>query len=166
MIPDNQTIENFDLIWRFSDDKKYTQLSMDEFDRFHPFSDIESIKLWEKYVYPSTNLLERHISEMVARNSIFLENRTQFENKSDDTLQKWLKLQIPVTVSTTIFFFWHAEVSVRTDWELFLNHWDDFCYPSDDSNIIVFPEAEKCIIYIEDCWYILTRKKGKTVFEK
>ena len=51
MIPENQALNEFELIWRFSDAQKYVQLSPDEFNRFHPISAKEGLKLWEKYVY-------------------------------------------------------------------------------------------------------------------
>ena len=167
MLPDCQELKTFELIWRFNDADKYTQLSIEEFTRFHPIEVNESLELWKKYVYPGTNLTERHLSELYARKSIVRPVKTnsrQLIGGEEIEVTKWLESQFPIAKDSLLFFFWHAEVSVKTDWELFLSHWDDFCYPSDDSNIIILPQEDRCIIYIEDVWYIFPLEKDSTVF--
>jgi hypothetical protein len=59
----------------------------------------------------------------------------------------------------------YAEMAVETDWRLFLDHWDDFCYPSDDSNILVLPTLGKAVVYIEERWYVLDNLATGTAFE-
>jgi hypothetical protein len=167
MIPKDQALNEFELIWRFSDAQKYTQLSPDEFNRFRPISANESLTLWEKYVYPSSKEHERHLTELYVRKCIKWPDWPTFRSSTENEEKQVvpiLRQEIPATESSELLFFWHAEVCVATDWSLFLDHWDDFCYPSDDSNVIVLPEIEKAIIYIEERWHILPRKRGKTIF--
>src|SRR6266498_3141513 len=151
MMPNNNALNEFELIWRFTDAQKYAQLSPDEFKRFRPIAPKESLKLWRKYVYPSSNEREHHLTQLYVQNLITwpdcpsFRSSTEIEEKQVVTT---LKKEIPAIDSSELLFFWHAEVCVATDWSLFLAHWDDFCYPSDDSNVIVLPETEKAIVYI------------------
>jgi hypothetical protein len=65
---------------------------------------------------------------------------------------------VPVT-------FPQRHLAVETDWRLFLDHWDDFCYPSDDSNILVLPTLGKAVVYIEERWYVLDNLANGMAFE-
>ncbi|MBU1053487.1 MAG: DUF2947 domain-containing protein [Proteobacteria bacterium] len=168
MIPLNSIYSDFDLIWRFSDAEKYVQLSEAEFRRFHPIPSDESIKLWNEYVYPSNNSREHHLTELYVQKNIKWPDGPTFKT-DDDVVEKeiasLLRKSFPLPDNTTVYFFWHAETCVKTDWGLFLSYWDDFCYPSDDSDVIVIPEFDKAIIYIEDRWHFLPKALGKTIFQ-
>ena len=47
---------------------------------------------------------------------------------------------LPPRPATPVLVSWHDEVAVLTDWELFVAHWDDFCYPSSD-DVTVWPAS-------------------------
>ncbi len=167
MIPDDPALQNFGLIWRFSDAQKYTQLSAAEFQRFRPLPEAESLRRWEELVYPDASPGHRHLTELYVQRLVAWPQSVSFRSDSKhDESQVVQKLKREVTADDTseAIFFWHAELAVRTDWRLFLDHWDDFCYPSDDSNIMVLPASGKAIAYIEGRWYILDRLKTGTVF--
>jgi len=167
MTPKDQAFYEFELIWRFSDSQRYTQLTSDEFNRFRPTSAKDGLKLWEKYVYPGSKTRERHLTELYVRKRIELPDSPTFRSgteKEEKQVVPTLRQEIPETETSEVLFFWHAEVCVKTDWGLFFNHWDDFCYPSDDSNVIVLPGVEKAIIFIEESWHILSRKRGEAIF--
>jgi len=169
VIPGDPALENFELIWRFSDAVKYSQLSSDEFNRFSPVLPGESLKLWEKYVYPSSQLYESHLCQLYAQKQIQWPEGASFHftgEREDRKVLAMLRQQIAATESSAVLFFWSAEVCARTDWGLFLTHWDDFCYPSDDSNVIVLPGIDKAVVYIEDVWHILPRQDDRTIFGK
>jgi hypothetical protein len=167
MIPDDPALQNFGLIWRFSDAEKYTQLSMSEFRHFRPLSEADSIRCWEEFVYPDASPGHRHLTELYVQRLIAWPQNSSFRSvsKSDEALVvQNLKREIAAGDASEAIFFWHAELAVRTDWRLFLNHWDDFCYPSDDSNILVLPEVGKAVAYIEERWHIFDRPGIGTVF--
>jgi len=169
MTPEGQGLNEFELIWRFSDAQRYTQLTPDEFSRFRPTSPKDGLGLWEKYVYPGSNKRERHLTELYVRKLIEWPDSPTFRSsteKEEKRVVHTLRQEIPATETSALLFFWHAEVCVKTDWGLFLDHWDDFCYPSDDSNVIVLPGVEKAVIYIEENWHILSRKRGKPIFAR
>ncbi len=167
MMPDETELQTFPLIWRFTDAQKYTQLSCDEFQRFQPLPEAESLQAWERYVYPASGPGKRHLMQLLVQRHIAWPDVPSFLSKSKEETEgvvQTLRREIPAEVSSEVLFFWHAEVCVRTDWRLFLDHWDDFCYPSDDSNLVVLPEMEKVVAYIEDRWHIFNRVKSNTVF--
>ena len=169
MIPKDSTLEEFDLIWRFSNAEKYTQLSPAEFKRFRPIPLSDSLKLWEQYVFPGSELRERHITSLYVNKLIKWPECTTYgttTEEDEEQLLPILKQEIQVPLSSELLFFWHAEISVRTDWGLFLDHWDDFSYPSDDSNVMVLPSHDKAIINIEHTWHIVPRKIREPIFLK
>ncbi|MCX8534327.1 DUF2947 family protein [Chryseobacterium luquanense] len=53
-----------------------------------------------------------------------------------------------------IIFFWGGQTSFEISWYLFIKYWDDFCYPSDDNNLIICEEKKILITYVEDCFTI------------
>jgi len=160
MIPDDPAVQAFGLIWRFSDAQKYTQLSEAEFGRFRPLSESEALKLWAQFVSPDASPGHRHLRELYVQRLIKWPEVASFTSESkDDEMNVVTNLQreILASDSTEAIFFWHAETAVRTDWRLFLDHWDDFCYPSDDSNILVLPTVGRTVVYMEERWYVLDR---------
>jgi hypothetical protein len=153
MIPDDPTLQNFGLIWRFSDARKYTQLSAAEFLRFRPLSEAESLQHWEQFVYPDSSLGHRHLTELYVEKNIQWPSSVSFRSESDaEEKQVVQNLQRAIAANrlSEVLFFWNGVEAVSTDWGLFLDHWDDFCYPSDDSNILVLPVERKAVAYIEE----------------
>lgn len=57
-----------------------------------------------------------------------------------------------------ITFFCRGACAVNTKWGVFLEYWSDFCYPSDDSNVIIFHRDSRAIIYIEDELWMVYQK--------
>jgi len=168
MIPDDPALKSFGLIWRFSDAQKYTQLSETEFRRLQPLSEDESLKRWEQHVYSDASPGHRHLVQLCLNRLVRLPEAPAFISKSHDEeirVVQNLQRRIVAADSTEVLFFWHAEVAAKTDWHLFLEHWNDFCYPSDDSNILILPSVGKAVAYIEERWYVLDRLKTGTFLE-
>ena len=167
MIPDDPILQSFGLIWRFSDADRYTQLSTAEFLRFHPLPESESLKKWKEFIYPDASPGHRHLKELHVQRLVTWPQNISFQSESkDDERQVVQNLQreIAAVDSSEVCFFWHAEQAVRTDWRLFLDHWDDFCYPSDDGNILVLPSLMKAVVYDEERWYIMNWTTTGPVF--
>ena len=63
----------------------------------------------------------------------------------------WLRDQQP-ELSAQAFVSWRGDAAIRTTWEIFTAHWDDFCYPSSD-DVVVWPESERWALFYfhEDC---------------
>ena len=71
---------------------------------------------------------------------------------------KDLENVMKLSKNNPITFFWNANCGLETDWGIFVKYWTDFCYSSDDSNILVPHNSEKAIIYIEDKLWVVNRK--------
>lgn len=87
------------------------------------------------------------------------------ESKDDEAqvLQN-LRRDIAANDSYEVIFFWHAEQAVKTGRRLFLDHWNDFCYPGDDSNILLIPKIMKAVAYVEERWYVFNWQAINRVF--
>ena len=56
---------------------------------------------------------------------------------ADPRLAKvWLRSVQPDTVAK-VRVLWAEEVAVQTEWGVFSEYWDDFCYPSSDDVIAI-----------------------------
>ena len=55
---------------------------------------------------------------------------------------------LPPAAATGILISWDTRTAAATDWELFVAHWDDFCYPSSD-DVTVWP--------LDDGWTLCYR---------
>ena len=45
---------------------------------------------------------------------------------------------LPIDASTEIMLSWNASTALVTDWDTFVSHWDDFCYPASD-DVVIWP---------------------------
>lgn len=64
---------------------------------------------------------------------------------SDDDGRAWLQarhggMRDIVTVS------WSPECALRTSWQIFTEHWSDFCYPMSD-DVAVWPDSERWVLF-------------------
>ena len=50
--------------------------------------------------------------------------------------------------SSEIILFWSIGCAIKTEWEIFSKYWSDFCYPSDDGNILLLDN--QILVYDED----------------
>ena len=48
--------------------------------------------------------------------------------------------ELPPPPDEVVLVSWDAQTAVITDWDAFVTHWDDFCYPSSD-DVTVLPLA-------------------------
>ena len=48
---------------------------------------------------------------------------------------------------TEIVLSWNPSTALRTDWETFVGHWDDFCYPAADNVDIRAPDGDWILRY-------------------
>jgi len=49
-------------------------------------------------------------------------------------IRSWL-LRLQPNVEVPVAVCWSKDLGVETDWGLFVEHWDDFCYPFDEVTI-------------------------------
>ncbi len=46
-------------------------------------------------------------------------------------VSEWLR-RVQPDLRARVYVAWSDELAVETSWEIFTEHWDDFCYPSSD----------------------------------
>lgn len=63
-----------------------------------------------------------------------------------DPVRAWLTT-LPVESGAAILLSWDVETAVATDWQTFVTHWDDFCYPGSDDLTVWSPEASWYLCY-------------------
>lgn len=167
MIPDDPLLANLCVIWRFTDAEKYCQFTKEKFDRLRPLTEKESLKKWAEFVHPASDRLSRHLVQLFVRGRIEYPEAPTFQsvtNAEEARVPTNLRRYLPAEDSTDALFFWHGTEAVWTDFGLFLEHWSDFCYPSDESNVLVIPELSKAVWYREDNWFVLERGDGQEFF--
>ncbi|MEN2774367.1 DUF2947 family protein [Acetivibrio clariflavus] len=77
------------------------------------------------------------------------------EPEKESQTVNFLQKNILIPEESKITFFWSESCSFETVWGIFLKYWTDFCYPSDDSNVIVIHNYPLAVIYIEDKLWIV-----------
>jgi hypothetical protein len=56
----------------------------------------------------------------------------------------WLRAQAP-NAAEEIVVSWDRETALRTTWDFFTSHWDDFCYPASD-DVLVVPDGKSWVL--------------------
>jgi len=63
----------------------------------------------------------------------------QFADVSIAAGCSWLRAQAP-NLSEQVTVSWERDMALRTSWEFFTAHWDDFCYPLSD-DVLILPDG-------------------------
>lgn len=150
------SIDSFELKWRFAeDDSKWTVLPPEDLANFKPLTEDTAEWLWSCHVSDSA----QHLMDIAARQTP--PNRDVFGRCILEIDDDWTSTEEQMRVTQTfnssiqissvscVYFFWNASSAVETTWDVFLRYWSDFCYPSDDSNVAVLPDAGCNLYYIE-----------------
>lgn len=123
-------IAQFPLIWRWTS-ANHALFSESELAALRPCSPLEAARIHDDShsLYGPNGLYEQHFTGLhihAADGSI-----------SDGCA--WLRAQAP-DLSKQVVVSWDRQTALRTSWELFTAHWDDFCYPSSD-DVTVIPDC-------------------------
>jgi hypothetical protein len=118
------TIQEFPLAWRWTD-ARYAVFAADVLPRLTPHSPDEASRLFEhaKVLSRSADSAALHISA----------------DGPPAQVIAWLRAQQP-RFTEEVFVCWCGDTALRTDWSTFIEHWDDFCYPSSD-DVTVLPQS-------------------------
>ena len=142
-------LSDFPYAYRFNDEN-YNVLPKDYMLKIISLSKEESSLLWGKYI-DETSIHYKKIEVKKGSLEKILDD-CGWGNKIDEEKTKNV-LKGLTNDDTSIIIFWSKHYSVKTTWEIFCNYWSDFCYPSDDGNIILY--RNQIIIYDEDKLYRL-----------
>ena len=144
------TISDFPLIWRWTN-ASHALFSESELEGLHPCSPAEAARFHDvsRSFDTRTGLDQMHFASVLVQSASI----------STSEGCSWLRSQAshlaePVTVS------WDRETALRTSWEFFTRHWDDFCYPSSDDVLVVPDSGDWALGYYHDeSFYFGNRKQ-------
>jgi hypothetical protein len=105
------SIQEFPLAWRWTQ-ASYAVLPPEVLAQIRPLSASEA-----------TQLCSRGSSE---RTSV-----VSCSTEDPDGVSAWLRRVQPDS-RVRVYVAWSDELAVETNWQIFTEYWDDFCYPSSD----------------------------------
>jgi hypothetical protein len=148
-------IDDFPLKWRFAEDaSKWTVLPPEDLARFRPLTEQASRTLWTQLVADNAWHHSVLSQDQLRVNSDELGHVVVDDDaepaSEHQRIRDFLTTQISLPLDTQVLFFWGATCSVDTTWDVFIRYWDDFCYPSDDSNVAVLDGANKVVVFHEN----------------
>jgi hypothetical protein len=122
-------IENFPLIWRWTS-PTHALFSKSELAGLHPCLVIEAAR-----IHDNSRLFDVRdgLDKKYFRNIL-----TQSADVPVPEACAWLRAQ-EQNLNQPVILSWDRETALRTSWEFFTAHWDDFCYPLSD-DVLVLPE--------------------------
>ena len=130
------SIKDFTLNWRWTD-PKYNQFSNDELKKIIPLD----TTIATEYYNEGISFLEKNSFTPAKDRFHKFENiqATQFKE-----VQKWLNSKITID---EIILSWDSNTAIIVNTNLFIEKWDDFCYPSSDDIVILLKTQNSIILY-------------------
>ena len=145
---DTTGLDEFSLKWRWTDER-HANLCDEERARIRPLRPAAAAAAWRLSI--------GSVSEELELDPSVYEDveRAPARTKSDSGFLTRLPAgRIPVVVS------WDQHTAVLTDSELFVQRWDDFCYPSSD-DVTVIPVDESWLLhYSRGEEFLFARKRN------
>jgi hypothetical protein len=95
--------------------------------------------------------------------SLFDQAQTASAEVSHEVGAAWLRL-LPVAPAAQVIVRWDASTIVRTNWKVFTDYWDDFCYPS-SADVAVFPQSGEWLLMFyhwEEFEWCRIKQRGST----
>ena len=118
---DISDIETFPLLWRWNQ-ASHTILPKEQIKRIEPFTVKKALELY--------GLVKQLEGKNIDSESMVID--TSGERK---VIIEWLnKLNCK---EEPVFISWNKDIAAKVPWHLFVDRWDDFCYPSSDDVDIV-----------------------------
>ena len=150
---DFEDFNKFLLKWRFSGPNINFPKNSIKF--IHPFNTIKSNEIWNlslKFIDRSENNFKP--------SKIFYKIKTleNLELKENIEIIAWLNENIPAD-NEKLILSWQPDTSILTTREVFINFWDDFCYPGSD-DISIFSKSELWILHYwhEESFYFAIKQ--------
>jgi len=135
------SLKDFELSWRWLDER-WNILPQSSLDSIHPLNSNKACELRKESLlyFPA------------------LKNGQVFYCEGDEQLtRKWLN-SLGLNNSMQIIVSWSENVCIVTTVATFIQHWDDFCYPSSDQIIIWTDEDDWVLFYEEFDAFVFSNK--------
>jgi hypothetical protein len=114
-------LAEFPLRWRFTD-ARYAQLSPDMLRRIRPLS--------------AAAAAQAH-SQTIIRCQEAGAFTTSFRSDDAPAEVRQRLRELPPYVTCSVLISWDDQTAAVTEWDVFVEHWDDFCYPASDDVTVV-----------------------------
>ncbi len=147
-------MNDFPFKWRFTDEK-YRMLPPSVLADIRPLAIRVAEERWNKWV--SAAGLKLPDLPKDGMNSISSNCGWGDRRKEEETRTK-LRKSFQIGTENKLTFFWNARNAVETKWDIFVKYWPDFCYPSDDGDVVSIHDAPHALIYIKDRMWSVDRK--------
>ena len=133
-------VQDFPLAWRWTD-PNHTFLPADKLAQIVPLSPTEAHVLHKEWMpvfdrYGNVVTTNFATIEKVSTEGEWQEDACSRTKHSTEPITNWLK-EKEKTDKLDVFISWDERLAVRTNWELFVQQWSDFCYPSSDDAFVV-----------------------------
>jgi hypothetical protein len=127
-------IRQHKLAWRWTD-SRYAVLPEHVLTELHPIAEAEAQTLYDLSLsyFDKDSLSPKFISNVVSTKHLSLKEGSQ-----------WLAQQRS-TSENEVVLSWAPAVALRTSWAVFVEYWQEFCYPATD-DLFVFPSATDWVL--------------------
>jgi len=141
--------EDFELKWRFTEER-YNLLPEEDLSLIHSLSKIKA-DYFNKYSH-------KYLGNACLLKSEFSKIESLKISDDHEVARAWLRAK-QIDPGTEVLVSWDNSSCVVTEWQVFCNYWDDFCYPGSDV-ILVWSIAEHWFVYYchHDIFEFGTRK--------
>ncbi|GHU20146.1 hypothetical protein FACS189475_08550 [Betaproteobacteria bacterium] len=127
-------IRQHKLAWRWTD-SQYAVLPEDALDALHPIDEVEAKQFHELALSCLGN---------DGLSSEFNSKIASTERLSSEEGSNWLTQQQPMS-ETEVVLSWDPTVALKTSWGIFVEYWQEFCYPASD-DLVVFPLTNNWVL--------------------
>lgn len=120
-------VQDFPLAWRWTD-SRYSVLPEAVLSQLQPLGTQEAQLAFERARSFQRASSIKHSADL-----------------SDEDGCAWLRAQ-HAGLSDIVTVSWSPECALRSSWQIFADHWSDFCYPSSD-DLTVWPDSERWVLF-------------------
>ena len=132
MSPDDyERLAKFRLSLRWID-----SMPQDVYSKITPLTSVRATEIWKH--------VTAFLDEGRLKSSLFV-MEAQFDASGEpESVSEWLH-QRETEPRQFVILLWDESTAVLTEWDIFCDFWDDFCYPSSD-DVVIYPCSGKWLL--------------------
>lgn len=143
-------LESFQYLWRWTD-ARYNLLPEEALAKIRPLRQAKAREAFER----SAPWASRREGMLLPPYDLVEKQPTGSTEPRDVRL--WLSARV-ADRALGVIVSWEAETAVWTEWGVFVEYWDDFCYPSGD-DILIWPVSEAWLAhYWHEEYFLFSRR--------
>lgn len=134
-------LERFELVWRWTD-PKYALFTPRLLAKIRPLSHAKAFAVWQRSYW---FLDDVSFSTLSLRDEFCAETQRLDLTVGEPDAKAWLTERLPDRTED-VFISWEPHTAVVVPIELFVERWDDFCYPGSD-DAAIWPASERWFLF-------------------